>query len=75
MSQVVGNPLANLIKGVREYWQPPGKVFKECRRVLATLREIPQSKTLQTSCKQHTFVRGLQTPYDPLPEGIDYFPE
>jgi hypothetical protein len=35
--KVVGNPLANLLQGVRGYWQPSGKFVIGCRRLLATL--------------------------------------
>jgi hypothetical protein len=40
ISEVIGNPLANYLKGVRRYWQPSGKFFEGCQKVLATLWQI-----------------------------------
>jgi uncharacterized membrane protein YwzB len=37
LQYVIGNPLANLLKGIRWYWQSSGKFFIGWQRSLATL--------------------------------------
>jgi hypothetical protein len=76
---------ATLLQCAKGCWQPSGKFVTERKRALATLWQIcnrvsevignPLTNSpvgICNFCKEHIFARGLPTPSNPRPEGIDH---
>jgi hypothetical protein len=46
VSQVIGNPLTNLLQGIPGEWQPIGEFVIECQRLLATMKNSSEGTVL-----------------------------
>ncbi len=71
MPKVVGKPLTNFLQGVRGYLQPSGQIRNRVSEVICNpLTYSPEG--IGNCYKQLLFARGLPSPSNPWPKGIDF---
>jgi hypothetical protein len=73
VSDVVGNPQANLYRGSEGIGNPLANLFSMSEGIGNPRTNY--SECIGNFCKKVIFARGLPILSDPLPEGIDYPPE